>query len=158
LLFTHERSDLTATIAVTGTSNAPKITLASTPSLPRDEIISRVLFEKGVGELTAVEAAQLANTLAVVSGQSGGGPDILGKLQDSLGLDVLSLDKGASGATTVSAGKYIRKGVYVGVQQGASASDSAIKVEIEVTPRVSVDTKIGQSATSDVGVNWKWDY
>lgn len=158
LLFTHERSDLTAKIAVTGTSTAPKIALSSTPSLPRDEIISRVLFEKGVGELSAVEAAQLANTLAVVSGQSGGGPNILGKLQDSLGLDVLSLDKGASGATTVSAGKYIRKGVYVGVQQGASASDSAIKVEIEVTPRVSVDTKIGQSATSDVGVNWKWDY
>ncbi|MBI1261995.1 MAG: hypothetical protein GC184_09740 [Rhizobiales bacterium] len=158
LVFTHKRSDLTASIAVTGTANAPKIALASTPSLPRDEIISRVLFAKGVGELSAIEAAQLANTLAVVSGKAGGGGSLVGKLQDSLGLDVLSVDKGASGDATVSAGKYLREGVYVGVEQGANAADSNVKVEIEVSPHISVDTKIGQAATSDVGVNWKWDY
>jgi len=106
-----------------------------------------------------MEAVQLANTLAQLSGKGGvSGAGILGSIQNTLGLDVLRIGQAQSGATTVAAGKYIQKGVYVGVEQGALSSDSSVKVEIEVTPQISVDTKIGQNASGDVGVNWKWDY
>lgn len=159
IALTYTRTDLTATIAVTGRSSAPVIALSSDPDLPRDEILSRILFNKGAGELSAMEAVQLANTLAQLSGKGGvSGAGILNSVQETLGLDVLRIDQGQSGATTVSAGKYIQKGVYVGVEQGALASDSSVKVEIEVTPQISVDTRIGQNAGGDVGVNWKWDY
>ena len=155
----YARSDLTATIAVSGRSSAPEIAFTSTPDLPRDEILSRILFDKGAGELTAMEAAQLANTLAQLSGKGGlGGVGVLDAIQKSLGLDVLQVGTAQSGATTVAAGKYIQKGVYVGVEQGTLASDSSVKVEIEITPQISVDTRIGQDASGDVGVNWKWDY
>ncbi|MEQ8268402.1 MAG: translocation/assembly module TamB [Parvibaculum sp.] len=155
----YARSDFEATVAVTGRGSSPKIGLSSNPSLPRDEIISRILFEKGVGELSAFEAAQLANTAAELSGGGGiGGFGILGEIQNTFGLDVLRVDQGASGGTTLSAGKYLREGVYVGVEQGALASDSGVKVEIDITDNISVDTKIGNDASSDVGVNWKWDY
>lgn len=155
----YTRSDLTATVAVTGRSSAPEIELTSAPDLPRDEILSRILFDKGAGELSAMEAVQLANTLAQLSGKGGvSGAGILDSVQQTLGLDVLQVGTAESGATTVAAGKYVRKGVYVGVEQGALASDSAVKVEIEITPQLSVDTKIGQNASGDVGVNWKWDY
>ncbi len=111
-----------------------------------------------MGELSAFEAAQLAKTAAELSGSGVGGFDILGEIQNTLGLDVLRVDQGASGGTTVSAGKYLREGVYVGVEQGALASDSGVKVEVDITDNISVDTKIGNDASSDVGVNWKWDY
>ena len=143
---------------MTGRGSTPKIELSSEPSLPRDEIISRILFEKNVGELSAFEAAQLANTAAELSGGGIGGFGILNQIQNELGLDVLRVDTGASGGTTVSAGKYLREGVYVGVEQGALASDSNVKVEVDVTDNISVETKIGNDASSDVGVNWKWDY
>ena len=123
-----------------------------------DKIIARILFGKGVGELTAFEAAQLANTAAELSGGGIGGFGVLSQIQDSLGLDVLRVDQGSSGGTTVSAGKYLREGFYVGVEQGALASDSNVKVEIDVTRNISVETKIGNDSSSDVGVNWKWDY
>jgi|GEM_PF-1296182 translocation and assembly module TamB len=154
----YERSDFSATVSVSGRGSSPKISLSSSPSLPRDEIISRILFQKGVGELSAFEAAQLAKTAAELSGSGVGGFDILGEIQNTLGLDVLRVDQGASGGTTVSAGKYLREGVYVGVEQGALASDSGVKVEVDITDNISVDTKIGNDASSDVGVNWKWDY
>ena len=107
-----------------------------------------------------MEAVQLARALADMSGSSIGGSSggIMNRLQESLSLDVLRIDSSPSGATTLSAGKYIQKGVYVGVEQGALASDSSVKVEIDVTPQISVDTRIGQNASSDIGVNWKWDY
>jgi len=102
---------------------------------------------------------QLANTLAQLSGKRGfSGAGVLGSVQNALGLDVLRIDQAESGATTVAAGKYIQKGIYVGVEQGTLSSDSSVKVEIEVTPQITVDTRIGQSTGGDVGVNWKWDY
>ncbi|KAB7741307.1 hypothetical protein F2P47_06075 [Parvibaculum sedimenti] len=156
---TYKRTDLTAYVAVTGRSSAPQVTLTSDPELPRDEILSRILFNKGAGELSAMEAVQLANTLAQLSGKGGlSGAGILGSVQNTLGLDVLRIDQAESGATTVAAGKYIQKGIYVGVEQGALSSDSSVKVQIEVTPQITVDTRIGQSTGGDVGVNWKWDY
>ncbi|MEX0840438.1 MAG: translocation/assembly module TamB domain-containing protein, partial [Parvibaculum sp.] len=155
----YTRSGFKATVAVIGRGSAPQIALTSQPALPRDEIISRILFEKGVGELSAIEAAQLANTAAQLSGAGGvGGFGLLGQMQQSLGLDVLRVDQGASGATTVAAGKYLREGFYVGVEQGALASDSSVKVEIDLTDNISVDTRIGQDASSGAGLNWKWDY
>lgn len=154
----YARSDFAATVGVSGRGSSPSIDLSSSPSLPRDEIIARILFGKGVGELTAFEAAQLANTAAELSGGGIGGFGVLGQIQETLGLDVLRVDQGASGGTTVSAGKYLREGLYVGVEQGALASDSNVKVEVDVTSNISVETKIGNDASSDVGVNWKWDY
>lgn len=154
----YERNGFSATVGLSGRGSSPRIDLNSSPSLPRDEIISRILFEKGVGELTAFEAAQLANTAAELSGGGLGGFGILSGVQNSLGLDVLRVDQGSSGGATVSAGKYLREGVYVGVAQGALASDSNVTVEIDITDNISVQTKVGNDASSDVGVNWKWDY
>lgn len=153
----YSRSGFSATAGVSGRGSSPAIGLTSEPPLPRDEIISRILFEKKTGELSAFEAAQLANTAAELSG-GGGGFGLLNSIQNELGLDVLRVDTGASGGTTVSAGKYLREGVYVGVEQGALASDSNVKVEVDITDNISVDTKLGNDASSDVGVNWKWDY
>lgn len=158
IALTYSRSDFSATVGVSGRSSSPEIELSSTPSLPRDEIISRILFEKNVGELSAFEAAQLANTAAELSGSGMGGFGLLNQIQNELGLDVLRVDTGASGGTTVSAGKYVREGVYVGVEQGALASDSGVKIEVDVTDNISVETKVGNDASSDIGVNWKWDY
>ncbi|MGB6114716.1 MAG: translocation/assembly module TamB domain-containing protein, partial [Comamonas sp.] len=139
----YARSDFKAAIDLTGRASAPQMRLSSTPTLPQDEILSRILFNKGVGELSAMEALQLARTLAELSGTNfgGGGLGVLDRLQESLSLDVLRIDSNAAGATTLSAGKYIQKGVYVGLEQGALASDSSVKVEIEVTPQISVDTR-----------------
>ncbi len=160
VVLTYKRNDFTATINVSGSSTKPVITFSSSPSLPKDEILAHILFDKGVGELSALETLQLARTLAELSGVNigGTGGGIMDRVQETLSLDVLRIDSGASGATTVSAGKYIQEGIYVGVEQGALASDSSVKVEIEVTPQVSVETRVGQNASSEVGVNWKWDY
>ncbi|MGV8995568.1 MAG: translocation/assembly module TamB domain-containing protein [Parvibaculaceae bacterium] len=157
---TFKRNDFTGNINVAGNDSKPTITLSSTPSLPKDEILSRILFDKGVGELSAMETLQLARALAELSGVSigGTGGGIMDRVQETLSLDVLRIDSGASGATTVEAGKYIQEGIYVGLEQGALASDSSVKVQIDVTKQISVETSIGQNSSGDVGINWKWDY
>src|SRR5262249_58510869 len=90
-------ADITAQVNISGVASAPKVTLSSTPPVPQDEILSRVLFNRGVGQLSAGEGLQLAAAAATLAG---GGPGGLGKLRDSLGLDWFRLGSSPTSPTT----------------------------------------------------------
>lgn len=155
----YSTDDLEATVTVDGTASKPSLTLGSTPSLPSDEILSRVLFGTTVGKLSAAQALSVAQAAASLSG-GGGGLNISDMLRTSLGLDVVSFGGGNDDDSTgtLQVGKYVAKGVYVGVEQGLSADSSAVSVEVDLTPRVSVETKASAAEGADVGVNYKFDY
>ena len=140
--------------------------------MPQDEILARVLFNKGVGQITAGEGLQLA---AAAASLAAGGPGVLDRLRGGLGLDWLKVGSGATGATTgtlnpraasgsaasgtaLSAGKYIAPGVSVGVSQGISPPTSKITVEIEIRPHLTVGGEAGQSGSTCIGINYNYDY
>ncbi len=64
--------DVTARVAVSGPADAPQFALTSDPSLPQDEILSRLLFKKAAGGLSPFQALQLAQAVAQLSGGSAG--------------------------------------------------------------------------------------
>jgi translocation and assembly module TamB len=147
----------------------PKLTFASVPELPEDEIISQVLFGKSTSQLSTAEAVQLAASVAELTGQGGGATGILGRVRSTLGVDVLRLESGDDDSTTpdVAAGKYLTEDVYVGAKQGAAADSGTAQVEVEITPHISIESEVGQEGQSEVGVKegqsevgvkFKWDY
>ena len=165
-------ADITAQVVIGGFASAPTITLASTPPLPKDEILARVLFNRGVGQMTAGEGLQLAQAAATLAG---GGPGMLDRLRAGLGLDWLRFGQGPAGAassilnprvvspstapaTAVSAGKYIAPGVSVGVTQGVSPPTSRVTVEIELGRHLTIDTEAGQNGGTGIGLNYNYDY
>jgi translocation and assembly module TamB len=165
-------ADITAQVVITGVASAPKITLASTPPVPQDEILSRVLFNQGVGQINAGQGLQLAQAAATLTG---GGPGVLDRLRGKLGLDWLRFGQGPAGAaspilnpsvvtpatsssTAVSAGKYVMPGVSVGVTQGISPPTSRVTVEIELGHHITVDTEAGQNGGTGIGLNYNHDY
>jgi translocation and assembly module TamB len=150
---------ITAGIAITGDADAPSINLTSTPALPKDEILSRLLFGQSAGSLSPIQAAQLAQAAASI--YAGGTPtSILARTRRILRLDQLTIVPGKSGmaGTVLKAGKEIFKGVTVGVEQGMGAQSGAVSVEVQVTPNITVDSRAGTDNKQGVGVNWKWDY
>ena len=152
-------NSITAGIAITGDADNPSITLTSTPPRPRDEILARLLFGQSAGSLSPIQAAQLAQ--AAASLYAGGTPtSILARTRRALGLDHLTIVTGKSGMTgsVLKAGKEIFKGVTVGVEQGMGAQSGAVSVEVQVTPNITVDSRVGTDNKQGVGVNWKWDY
>jgi translocation and assembly module TamB len=48
--------------------------------------------------------------------------------------------------------------VTVGVEQGMGAQSGAVSVEVQVTPNITIDSRVGANNKQGVGVNWKWDY
>ncbi len=153
-------NDVTAGVSIAGDAANPAITLTSNPQLPHDEILSRILFGQSASTLSPLQAAQLAQ--AAASLYSGGTPtSILARTRRILGLDQLTLvsgNKGGLSSTVLRAGKEIVKGVSVGVEHGVGAQSGAVSVEVQVTPNITVDSRVGADNKQGVGVNWKWDY
>jgi len=173
LLATAKTADITANITIQGSPSSPSIKLTSTPDLPQDEVLSRVLFGTSVGQISAVQGLQLA--AAAGSLATGGGPGVLDRLRNATGLDRLTLSsdntstssgstngnnqKSALGGASVSGGKYVAPGVFLGVDQGAGVGTTKARVEVEVLPRVTVDATVGAGSDStSLGVNYKFDY
>ncbi|WP_120498215.1 translocation/assembly module TamB domain-containing protein [Kiloniella sp. EL199] len=155
----YEADNVTAVVSIQGTATNPKISFSSPDGLPEDEVLSQVLFGKASGKLSAVEALQLASAIASLSGTIDSGGGVLGFARDTLGVDVLTAGTNSdTGSPEVSAGKYITDNIYIGVDQGASADSTKAKVQIDLTPNITLESETGQTADSKVGVFWKWDY
>lgn len=171
---------VTAQVAVTGPADSPTITLTSNPPMPQDQILAQLLFGQDVTQLSPLEGAQIA---AAAASLASGGPSVIDRLRMKFGLDRLSIGSatdtmnsmpgmtgsnlppaGSSasnsndiGNTTVSAGKYVAPGVYVGVNQSASGESQA-QVEVEITRHLDVDTTASATRGNSIGLEWKLDY
>jgi translocation and assembly module TamB len=153
--------DLTAVLNIRGDIHSPELVLSSEPALPQDEILARLLFERGAAQISPLQALRLAQAARALSGYgAGGGPNLLGKTGQLLGLDQLGLrgsEEGMEG-TKVGAGKYLTEEIYVDYEQGLAERSGKVTVEVEVHPNVTVETEVGTDAGTGIGVNWKLDY
>ena len=149
---TAKRQDTTliAEVHVTGTAARPEIKLSSTPVLPQDEVLSQVLFGSSAAQLTGSQAAELASTLASLSG--GGGFDVLGRLRQFAGLDRLAFGQGVSG-TGVSGGKYVSDSIYIELTGGGREGPSAA-VEWRVRRNFSVISRVGTQGDTQLSIQY----
>ncbi|MEO3428974.1 translocation/assembly module TamB domain-containing protein [Pelagibius sp. CAU 1746] len=153
----HKGKELEVTARMSGPIVQPALELSSVPEVPRDEIVSRVLFNKSASQLTAAEAAQLALALRDLTGQ-GGGTDVLGFARRTLGVDVLRVDTTTEGDAAVEAGKYVTDEVYVGVKQGAKPESTGVEVEVELTPNITIESETTGDGVNKSGLRFQLDY
>jgi len=143
-------------VDVTGSPMKPTIELSSSPDLPQDEILSRLLFGRSSIDLSALEAAQLANTIARLSGNDTGFDPASG-VQDALGIDRLSIGTSDSGGAEIGVGQYLTEDVYLELKS-AGADGSSVEVEWQPRPQVSVTSETNATGESKISVTWKKDY
>ena len=155
LTATREDPTLTAVVRVKGTAAKPEITLSSTPILPQDEVLSRVLFGVSAAQLSPAQGAQLASALASLAG--GGGFDIIGNLRQFAGLDRLALGGTQASGTTVSGGKYLTDNVYLELTGGGRTGPSA-QVEWRVRRDLSFLSMVGTQGDARLSVRFRKDY
>nr|WP_204262907.1 translocation/assembly module TamB domain-containing protein [Methylobacterium sp. BTF04] len=150
-------AEVTARIAVNGPANQPNFVLTSDPSLPQDEVLSRLLFKKASGGLSPFQALQLAQAVAQFSG-GGGGVDVFEQARKGLGLDSLDVSTGASGGPALGASRYLSDRLSVGVKAGAKPADTAATVDYDVTRRIKIQGEAGSDGRTAVGVGAEWEY
>ena len=150
-------AEVTARVAVTGPANQPNFVISSDPTLPQDEVLSRLLFKKTSGGLSPFQALQLAQAVAQFSGGAGG-VDVFEQARKGLGVDSLDISTGANGGPAVGASRYLSDRLSVGVKAGAKPADSAATVNYDVTRRVKIQGEAGSDGRTAVGVGVEWEY
>jgi translocation and assembly module TamB len=155
-----EANDVTAIAEVTGPATRPVIELRSEPALPRDEVLSRVLFGQSAANLTPMQSIQLARGVAELTGSPlGGGGGFMTDIGQTLGFDRLDIESaGSEGDAALTASKYITDNVYLRVQGGLTPEASKLSLEWRVLKNVTIESDVSQDAQGEVGVTWKWDY
>ncbi|HMG51768.1 MAG TPA: translocation/assembly module TamB domain-containing protein, partial [Inquilinus sp.] len=157
-LASSKAGDVTAHIQVAGYASKPELTLSSSPELPQDEVLSRLLFGQATGQLSPTQAIQLAQAAAELAGVGTPGSGLLSGIQKSLGLDQLDFNTNAAGASSVGIGRYLTKGVRVGVEQGIDAGDTKATVTLDITPNIKAQAEAGGESGGGLGVTMEWDY
>jgi translocation and assembly module TamB len=173
---------VTATLNVGGYADAPVITLSSTPEMPQDEILARLLFGVSVTQLTPLQLAQIGAALATMGGIGGGGHfNPINAVQRRLGLDRLNIGGGSSNAgaatgtpgetsnaATIEAGRYVSRRVYIGGKQSTNGTTQA-QVQVDLTKSLKLQTTLGTGGTvqgatpqndpgSSVGLTYQFEY
>ncbi|HEX8641512.1 MAG TPA: translocation/assembly module TamB domain-containing protein [Allosphingosinicella sp.] len=150
---------LAAQIRVAGRSQRPEIAFSSTPALPEDELLSRILFGTSITSLSAPEAVQLAAAVASLN-DPGGGLDPINALRRSIGLDrlrILPADVTQGIGTQFAAGKYLGRRVYVEVVTDARGYSATI-VEYQISRWLSILSSISTIGRESVNVRVSRDY
>jgi translocation and assembly module TamB len=151
--------DVTATIDIGGTASHPEISFSSSPALPQDEVLSRLLFGSSVGQLSAVQAVQLAASLnALRSG--GGGFNPIGKLRQLTGIDELKFyaaDQSSGRGAALGVGKHIAKNLYVELTTDAQGY-TATQIDFALTRTLSLLSRVGTFGGTDVELRYSHRY
>lgn len=157
ILAVTDANDISARVNLTGTIKKPEIKLSSVPALPEDEVMSHILFGENISKITPFQAIKLKQSMDRLTGK-GSGFDPLGKLRDVTGLDDINVQQNDSGDTSLGVGKYLSEDVYLELEKGAGEQSGTANIEVEITPNISAESKIGQNAQAGGGVYWSWDY
>ena len=165
---------VTATLTISGYASAPKIALSSSPQLPQDEVLAHLLFGQSAKQLTPLQLGEIAQGLASLGG-IGSGFNPLGTVRKFLGLDQFAVGStsaatGGKSQTTVEAGKYLLRNVYVGGKQNLSGG-TQVQVQVDIAhglkAQATLNTGTDATATtgnaaqdngSSVGLSYQFEY
>jgi translocation and assembly module TamB len=171
------QAEYTITLLITGPADAPRFDFSSSPSLPQDDIMARLLFGVPGAQLTALQYAQIAAALATLSGVGGNGINPLVKLQKSLGLDRLTVGSNTSNTATgtensgaaIAAGRYLTKRVYIEGKQTTTGT-SQVQIDVDLTKHLKLQTRLGNGTAitqgttpendpgSSIGLSYQFEY
>lgn len=150
-----QQDGITTRIIIDGEIRDPDISFESSPELPEEEVLSQLLFGRGLDSISPLQAAQLANAIAVLAGT--GGVGIVGSLRDQFGLDDLDLATDSEGNVQLRAGKYLSENLYTDVSVGNDGT-STINLNLDITETLRARGSVGSDGESTLGIYFERDY
>lgn len=162
---TRDMGEITATMRIEGYASDPKITFSSSPALPQEEILARLLFGRGIESMSVTQSLLLANALSAFKGKNN--LNFSDKIRSAFGLDVLEFKerKPAEGedfqsaTQQVSVGKQLSDKVYLSIDQSVSGDGgTTATVQFDVTPSLKIEADAGGDKNTGVGFAWVKKY
>lgn len=150
-----ESEGITASVRIEGAANDPAVTFASNPDLPQEEVLARLLFDRGLETLTPFQAIQLAGAVATLAGR--GGVGVIGNLRKQAGLDNLDITADGNGTAAVTLGKYLSEKVYTEATID-QAGKSTVSINLDVAPHITLKGRLESDGQTGIGIFLQRDY
>ena len=130
------------------------------PTLPQEEILSRLLFGDSVQNISAWQAMSLASAVNKISNGSSFNP--LDATRDKLGFDSLSVGQESEdegGGVNVGVGKYLNERVYLELERSSNpAQPWQGNLKIEITDELRLNSTTASTGKSSAALEWRRDY
>jgi translocation and assembly module TamB len=154
LVAATEAQGVNVFVVVEGAISEPDISFLSQPELPEEEVLARLLFGRGIDEISPLQAAQLASAAATLAGR---GPGITERLRQNIGLDDLDLTTSENGGTAIRAGKYLSENIYTDLTVD-SEGDTQLNLNLDVTDSFTVKGGVDNNGDTSLGLFFERDY
>jgi translocation and assembly module TamB len=118
-------------------------------------VLARLIFDRGLNELSPLQIAQLALAANELAGNSQG--SVLGDLRDGLGLSDLDVVTDDEGNPAVRATQYVQENVYVGVE-ASTAGQARTTINLDITEDLTARGSVGSDGESSLGIFFERDY
>ncbi len=142
-------------VNLSGLASAPQLSLTSSPDLPEDEILSRLIFARPFSDLSLFQIAQLASAVAELTGEGSGG--LLEQLRRASGISNLDIRTDADGETSVAAGKTFGDGFYTELELSTDGATS-VNINYDVLEDVTARGSVSSDGETSIGLFYEIDY
>jgi translocation and assembly module TamB len=156
LVAVSRQSDATITLTITGLASTPDIVVTSSPDMPQEEALARLIFDRSMLQLSPLQIAQIASYISTLSG--GRDTGVLTGLQNALGADWVDVIQTEDGQTAISVGKRLSNRLSVGVEQTTQTNTSRVTIDLGVTKNLKLRGAYGTDGASRAGVYYENDY
>jgi len=146
---------VTARIQISGPASDPAFDFSSSPAMSREEVISRILFGQSAGELSGLEALQLAQIAAQFSGD---GDSAFDSLRRTLGLGGSDMDGDSNQGFLARVSRALGKRIRFSVKPGTSPETTGLGVNVNVTRHIRVQGLVGATGNTSVNIGAEWEY
>lgn len=150
-----QAEDTDINVTVIGPADSPEIRFTSSPELPQEEVIARLIFGRGLETLSPLQAARLAIAVRTLAGQ--GGEGIVGNIRGQAGLADLDVTTNEEGNTAVRAGAYLGENIYSDVTVD-SEGETQLNLNLDVSPSLTVRGGVTNEGSSSLGIFFERDY
>ena len=152
---TTQSDEFEISVVIEGNAFDPEVNFTSSPELPQEEVIARILFNSGLQNLSPFQLAQLAAAVGTLAGS--GGEGLLGKIRNSAGLVNLDVVADASGNAAITAGRYLTKNLYSELTIGQDGQ-SVLNLNLDVSRSITLRGTLDDNGDSSLGVVLEKDY
>jgi translocation and assembly module TamB len=147
-------SDGDATLEISGPITQPTVNVTSDPERPSEEALAMLLFGNQFSQLSPIKIAQIAASLATLSGSGG---SVGASAREGLGVDTVDIGTDDDGNAQFGVGKYIADGVYTDLTVNAEG-DTEVNLNLDISDSLTVKGSVDRQGETGIGLFFERDY
>jgi translocation and assembly module TamB len=151
---TCELPDTNVKVILRGPLFSPTLTFQSSPTMATSAILARILFNKDIAEISAIQAFQLAQTLLSLSGDTA--PNIIERVRKTLFIDRLNVTTSDNDEILLQISKYLTKGVMFTLSQGVDTQK--LTMDVELNQGFLLQAEAGKGQKGKFSLKWNRNY